>query len=101
MRISAELAACDSRNGRRVKNSYDLGESIMSKNVLRNKAGTCAAYGGHIEPDKKKKVTFDLNVIDESEFNVVVGRGQRPSSEKNGECDGLEQLARVSACPCE
>ena len=54
----------------------------MSKNVLRNKAGTCAAYGGHIEPDKKKKVTFDLNVIDESEFNVVVGRGQRQAQKK-------------------
>ena len=53
----------------------------MTKGILRNnKAGTCAAYGGAIETDKKKKVT----VIDESEWTLVwtVGRGQRRAQER-------------------
>ena len=54
----------------------------MSKNILREKAGTCAAFGVLIEPEKKKKVTFDMNVIDESKFTVVVGRGQPRAQKK-------------------
>ena len=46
------------------------------------KTAACAASVAEIEPEKKKKVTFDMNVIDESKFTVVVGRGQPRAQKK-------------------
>ena len=46
------------------------------------KTAACAASVAEIEPEKKKKVTCDMNVIAESKFTVGVGRGQPRAQKK-------------------